>query len=146
MIRSPAQWQVGTEAPTGRRAHQGNGAFALPPTLQSQPGRTPSSPAQGPGTFAQPRASLAHSEGQQARAGLPILVFFWGGDRGRRQCPIPRPKPTQACRLVLVCPLAQVGMAEQRPRCRPQRPQAGLPGPHLSTPSRESSLGKDTEG
>lgn len=86
----------------------------------------------------QPGPLRAASKDRAAKPG-----FSWG--KGERQCPIPRLKPTQAGQLLPVCLLAQVHMAEQRPRCWPQGPQAGLSGPHLSTPTWESSLGKDTE-
>lgn len=36
------------------------------------------------------------------------------GGKGQGQCPILRLKPTQACQLVLVCPLTQGGMAESK--------------------------------
>lgn len=109
------------------------------PPLQSQPGRTPTSPAPSPGLPGDQELHTARSQPGPPRGagskGRAVNQFCWRGTVPSPQAEVHTNPP-----VGLGLPVAQVDMAEQRPICQPQRLHSGLPGPCLSTPTQESSF------
>lgn len=93
-----------------------------PPTLQSQPGRTPSSPARGPGRglcTARSRPGPLRGAGSEGRASKPVS----GGEREEALHSL----QTEAHTVLPIGP--GLLAAEQRPMFRPQKPLLALTSP-----------------